>query len=143
MESLKESVAFLHGLVEGVDLDISTKEGGIITGIVETLGDIAQAMDRLESRQTELEIYVDSLDEELMDLEESVYKSDEDSYVEVECPECHDVVYFDADILEDEDTIEVTCPNCDSVVFVNDGEYETVHDDDCHCGSGVDKDILQ
>ena len=145
MESLKESVAYLHGLVEGVDLDVTTKEGRIITGIVETMGDIARTMEKLEARQADLEIYLDSIDEDLIDLEENVYQLDEDDFVEVECPECHDIVFFDADILEDEDTVEVTCPNCEAVVFVNDGEYNADYEETgCRCGSeSIDKDILQ
>mgnify|MGYP000437069883 CR=1 FL=1 len=145
MESLKESVAYLHGLVEGVDLDVTTKEGRIITGIVETMGDIARSMEKLEARQADLEIYLDSIDEDLIDLEENVYQLDEGDFVEVECPECHDIVFFDADILEDEDTVEVTCPNCEAVVFVNDGEYNADYEETgCQCGSeSIDKDILQ
>ena len=42
-------------------------------------------------------------------------------YVEVECPQCHDIICFESDIVDDEDIIEVTCPNCSKVVFVNDG----------------------
>lgn len=94
MESLKESVAYLHGLVEGVDLDVTTKEGRIITGIVETMGDIARSMEKLEARQADLEIYLDSIDEDLIDLEENVYQLDEGDFVEVECPECHDIVFL-------------------------------------------------
>lgn len=143
MESLKESVAYLHGLVEGIDLDTTTKEGRILVGIVDTLGEITSAIDRIKMRQNELEIYLDSLDEEVMDLEESLYRSDEDDLVEVECPQCHDIVCFDAGILEDEDTIEVTCPNCDSIVFVNNGEYDSYEEGDYQEKEGFDKGILQ
>jgi len=144
LESLKESVAYLHGLVEGIDLDTTTKEGRILAGIVDTLGEITSAMEKLRIRQNELEIYLDSLDEEVMDLEESFYCADQDDLVEVECPECHDIVYFDADILEDDDTIEVTCPNCDSTVFVNSGEYDTYFAEEGYQDKkDLDKDILQ
>ena len=129
MNTLKENIAYLQGLVEGVNLDISTKEGRVITGIVDTMEAIAEVVVKLENRQSDLEIYLDSLDEELSEIEEELYQLDDD-LIEIECPECHDVVYFDAGILEDEDTVEVTCPNCDSVVFVNNGEYETPSGED-------------
>lgn len=145
MQSLKENVAYLQGLVQGVDLDPSTKEGRVITSIVDTMGVIAEAMERLETRQSDLEIYLDSLDEELMELEDDIYSLEDQDCVEIECPACHDVVYFDAEILDDEDTIEVTCPNCHSIVFVNDGEYDVGTGDDYNCGCNHtgDKDIIQ
>jgi len=123
VDALKENVAYLQGLVEGLDIDSASKEGRIIRDIVDALGDVADAVDQLNSRQSELENYLDSIDGELLELEDSLHGSGD--YVEVECPECDEIVYFDADILDEEDLIEVTCPNCDTVVFVNDGEYDT------------------
>ncbi|MDW7674954.1 MAG: AraC family transcriptional regulator, partial [Bacillota bacterium] len=49
---------------------------------------------------------------------------DEDDFIEVECPSCQDIVYFESSIADDEDIIEVTCPNCEETVFINDGSYE-------------------
>ena len=92
-----------------------------------------------------MEIYLDSLDEELMDLEEDIYRHDDEGFVEMECPECHQVVYFDTSILDSEDDIEVTCPNCDSVVFVNSGDYD-FNSDTPEYGKGCERtesDVLQ
>lgn len=147
MQDLKEKVAYLHGLAEGVDLDAATKEGRIISGMLDTLGAIVEGIESLEARQSDLEIYLDSIDEELMEIEDEIYQGDDEEFVEMECPECHEVVYFDADILDDEDTIEVTCPNCDSVVFVNDGDYDSdalLGENSCGCGSDVDdRELIQ
>ncbi|MFZ5650999.1 MAG: AraC family transcriptional regulator, partial [Bacillota bacterium] len=60
---------------------------------------------------------------------EDIYKEQEagddvEEYLEVDCPRCGEVVCFDSDILEDNDTIEVTCPNCDEVVFINDDNFQ-------------------
>ena len=55
-------------------------------------------------------------------------KEDDDAYGDhnvsftVECPECHQEVTIDEDILEDEESFEVLCPNCGKVVFINDDE---------------------
>jgi len=122
VESLRENVAYLQGLMEGIEFDNESKEGKIIRDIVDVLGNIADAVNDLDIRQSELEGYLNTIDEELLELEDTVYGRN--GYIEVECPECHELVCFDADILEDEDLIEVTCPNCDSVVFVNDGDYD-------------------
>lgn len=42
----------------------------------------------------------------------------------IECPECHQEVPIDNDILENEESLEVLCPNCGKVVFINDEEWE-------------------
>jgi len=133
---LKEKIAYLQGLAEGLALDESTKEGKMFIAIMEVLDEMAQAVEDLASDQDDLEQYIEAVDEDLGDLEDEVYGDDEDacdccdhdeddddfaegSFVEVECPKCHDIVRFEASILEDEDVIEVTCPNCDEVVYVN------------------------
>lgn len=65
---------------------LQRKKDGSLPGIVETMGDIARSMEKLEARQADLEIYLDSIDEDLIDLEENVYQLDEGDFVEVECP---------------------------------------------------------
>lgn len=128
MQDLVKKVSYLKGLMAGLDIQEESKEGRIFKAIVEVLDDMAEAIADIHANQVELENYVDSIDEDLFDLEDEVYEGDheeeEGDYVEVECPECHETVCFEADILDEDATVEVTCPNCDTVVFVNDDEYE-------------------
>ncbi|MBS4026136.1 MAG: AraC family transcriptional regulator [Clostridia bacterium] len=134
MQHLRRKVAYIQGLAEGIDLRHS-KEGRILENIIRVLEEMAEAIDHLDMRHNELETYMESIDEDLQDLEEDVYEEtdlDEYSeldaqnteYVELECPGCQDVVCFESDIIEDEDVIEVTCPNCDEIVYINDGSFE-------------------
>lgn len=131
---LKEKIAYLRGLASGLDLDETGKEGKMFATIMDVLEEMAQAIEDLASDQDDLEQYIEAVDEDLGDLEDEVYEDEEDecdcceededefeegSFVEVQCPKCHDIVRFEASILEDEDVIEVTCPNCDEVVYVN------------------------
>lgn len=132
MRNLSERAAYLQGLAEGLDLSKESKEGKVLNGMIDLMQDLAESVTTLRSAHHELEDYVETLDEDLYDLEDEVYEgipemvmgdSDtEDGYVDVECPNCKETVSFDADILDDDDVIEVTCPNCDTVVFVNDDE---------------------
>ncbi|MGI6552852.1 MAG: CD1247 N-terminal domain-containing protein [Bacillota bacterium] len=133
MVDLQKKVAYLQGLMEGLDLEDS-KEKRILKQVLDILEDVTDALQELKQGQTDLEDYIESVDEDLFDLEDEIYDDDDDDddddyrcdcdedgeYVEVECPKCHDLVVFDASIMEDDDLIEVTCPNCDEVVFVND-----------------------
>lgn len=133
MHDLTERAAYLQGLAEGLDLGMDSKEGKVLSSMIDLLQDLAHSVSDLQVSHTELETYVETLDEDLYDLEDEVYEDaaldladDEDDYVEVECPSCHETVSFDSDILEDDDILEVTCPNCDTVVFVNDDTLDNV-----------------
>lgn len=132
MKNIKEKVAYLQGLARGLDIDESSKEGRVLSGIIDVLGDMAEHMEDFEIAQSDLEEYVESIDEDLYDLEEDILGIDDldDEMVEMECPKCHEIVCFEADIVDDEDLIEVTCPNCDEVVYINDQDILNGTNDD-------------
>ncbi|MEL7567877.1 MAG: CD1247 N-terminal domain-containing protein [Dehalobacterium sp.] len=138
MKDLKQQVSYLQGLAEGLGISEETKEGKIIKQIIEVLEGMALSIDDLKMQQADMETYLESIDDDLNDLEEDFYDDEDDDtdYVEVKCPGCNDIVCFDADILEDDDLVEVTCPRCNEVVFINDGSY----DDPCTCGEDHDED---
>ncbi len=138
MEELKKKVAFLQGLMSGMDFDSASKEGRLFKGMLEVLEEMAEDLDDLWVGQNELEYYLESMDEDLSELEDELFldeddfeevdyddvEDDDEAVIEVECPECGDVVYFEADVLDDDDYVEITCPHCETVVFINNGEYE-------------------
>ena len=136
MKDLQQKIAYLQGLAKGMDVDDS-KEGKLLTEILDVLEDMAENMALIQDEHTDLENYVENLDSDLTDLEDDFYgeedcdcdyEDDDDDFVEVTCPNCNEEVCFDADILYDEDLIEVTCPECGTVVFVN-GDEEDFEDD--------------
>lgn len=137
MDDLRERIAYLQGLVEGLKLDEGKDEGRILKQVVDIIADLTDELEDLQVAVEDLEDYMDSFDEELFeefedddDDDELDFDDDDEffccedddiDYVEVECPQCHDIICFESDIIDDEDIIEVTCPNCSKVVFVNDG----------------------
>lgn len=146
MEDLRERIAYLQGLTEGLKFEEGGEETRIIKQIIDILGDLVDEVEELRAAQEDLEDYLESLDEDLYgdDDEDDEFELEDDEennvalnkseadcecgeddeeieYVEVECPRCHDIICFDADIVDEEDIIEVTCPNCNEVVYVNDG----------------------
>ncbi|PKM81290.1 MAG: AraC family transcriptional regulator [Firmicutes bacterium HGW-Firmicutes-14] len=121
MKHLKEKVAYLQGLAQGLDIGDATKEGKVLSEIINVLGEMAGQIEDIETAQNDLEDYVESIDEDLYDLEDDLLGDlDEEDLIEIECPNCREIVCFEADIVDDEDLIEVTCPNCDEVVYIND-----------------------
>ena len=131
MDDLKSKVAYLQGLSAGMNLEPESKEGRLLTGILDVLSDFAQSFHELKEAQGELEDYLESIDNDLYALEDDFYGTrredggEADDYMEVECPRCGEIVCFDQDILEEGGVVEVTCPNCDEVVFVHDDTYES------------------
>ncbi|WP_371370773.1 CD1247 N-terminal domain-containing protein [Sporomusa aerivorans] len=135
MRNLKEKVAYLHGLTQGLNVNENSSEGKILLNIIDVLDSFADEVQNVNLAQLELEDYVESIDEDLTDLEEEVYEEvfdDDDDYddemyadtfdddmVEVACPDCHELVTFESEILDEDEDIEVTCPYCGGVVYDN------------------------
>jgi endogenous inhibitor of DNA gyrase (YacG/DUF329 family) len=125
MNDLKSRVAYLQGLSTGLELGES-KEGKLLRGIIDVLDEFADSVGNLAEGQEQLEDYLESIDEDLYQLEDEIFEKDAEhcvcgeDYLEVDCPKCGETVCFESDILQDDDIVEVTCPNCDEVVFVND-----------------------
>lgn len=135
MDELRERIAYLQGLAEGLKLDEGKDEQRILKQIVDIIADLTDGVEDLQISVEDLEDYLECFEDELFDDDddddEIDFDDDDDdeyelldediNYVEVECPQCHDIICFESEIIDDEDIIEVTCPNCAKVVFVNDG----------------------
>ena len=95
--SITERVAYLKGLMAGLDFQPETKEGKIIEMMAEILEDMAEEMDGLKG-------FVEAIDESLTCLEDDFYAEDEED----DCCCCC------GDDDEDEEYYEVTCPHCEN-----------------------------
>lgn len=121
-----EKIAYIKGLAEGLALDDTTKEGKVLAAIIDLLGDITEEICDIEDGCDALLEQIDAVDEDLADLEEFVYEDDDDDdcdccdcdddccdcddeVYEVECPACNDIIYLDAEMLEEDGMV---CPNC-------------------------------
>lgn len=122
MRDITEKVSYLQGLSEGLNISEGSPQGKIISGILSVLEELSDAVVNLQWEMDEFREYVESIDDDLFDLEESIY--DDEDLIEVECQHCGEELVFDADILEDDDVIEVICPNCNEVVYINDGSFD-------------------
>ena len=138
MMTVTEKVAYLKGLVEGLDFDKDDKETKVINAVLDVLEDLALAVSDLDDEMVVVTEQLDAVDEDLADLEEVFYEElddcdcdcddcdcdcDEDMY-EVECPNCGELIYFDEEIILDG---KADCPACGEVL-----EFE-VDECDCDC----------
>lgn len=102
MDYLYEKVAYLKGFVEGLEVSDESKEGKAIHKIVDVLEDFATAINDLNNDKEDL-------------LEEDTY-SNEESFIEMECPSCGDLANIEEDVLYDE-SLDIICPNCNSIIL--------------------------
>ena len=86
---IKEKVARLQGLMEGMKFDTETNEGKLISGIIDVLGDISAELDTLYDDVDSLYEYADELDSDLGDVESEVYDLDYDDEDDDEYDECY------------------------------------------------------
>ncbi len=129
MQDISEKVSYLQGLSEGLNITEGSPQGKIISGILNVLNDMADDINALHQDFADMREYIQSVDDDLLELEETVA---EDEFMELECRNCGETLYVESDIRDDEDTIEVICPNCNEVIFINDGSFDFEHlpDDD-------------
>ena len=103
--SIKEKVAYLMGLAEGLGLDSESKEGKLISVIIDTLADMADELDVLAETTEEMIDEIDAISEDLADVEDFLMEEDEDD---------DDVYDFGGlnDLYDDEDDFDCDCDCC-------------------------------
>ena len=77
---LKEKVAYLKGLAEGLGLDTETKEGKILTVIIETLSDMAAEIEELGENALDIGEELDAISDDLAEVEDFIYNIDDDDF---------------------------------------------------------------
>lgn len=132
-----EKISYIKGLAEGLSLDETTKEGKILTAIIDLLGDITEEICDIEDGCDALMEQIDAVDEDLSAVEEIIYDDDDDcdcdcdcdccddEVYEIECPACNDIIYLDEEMLAEDGMV---CPNCGT-----DLEFDFDLDDECGC----------
>ena len=114
---ISEKIAYLKGLMEGMNVDTESNEGKLFAAVVDVLDEIALEVEDLTDEVMELGDGLDVISDDLSDVEDIVYDEwddDDDDDEEEEgyattCPECEEEIFFDDTMLEDG---EIICPNC-------------------------------
>jgi len=109
-----EKVAYMKGLAEGLGLDTKSKEGKLLTVMMDILGAIALELQELREEQNDWEAALDAVSDDLSDVENCLFEDggeeEEDGDVyQTTCPNCEEDIFFDESVLEDG---SVLCPSC-------------------------------
>ena len=125
MENISKQIAYLRGLMDGLDYDDNSKEGRIFECILGVLDEIDASIDDLYDYQDELAEQVDIIDEDLAAIESEFADEcdgdccscdcdcdDEDDleYYEIDCPGCGETICLDEDFFDGDD--DIVCPSC-------------------------------
>ncbi len=140
---LTEKMSYLQGLLDGLEIDNSTKEGKALLQMSEVMSELVLYVEDLQSQIDELTELCDILDEDLGAVEDDFYEDedfecgdcencdeeddeweelddededddfDDDELYEITCPTCGDTILLDERIIEDG---SMNCPNCNELL---------------------------
>ena len=127
MSKLTDKVSYLKGLADGMKLNMDKDANKLIMEILGALGEFAEEMQVMSDAHDELNEYVESIDDDLADLEETLFgdeeeddeddgeEEDDDAIISYACPECGHEIEFRADDVDlSEDYL---CPACGKPIF--------------------------
>ena len=139
---LSNKAAYLQGLVDGLGVDETTKEGKIIKAMSALLAEMAEALEGVDEDLSRAYDQINDLSDELEDLEADLYEDEDD---EEDDDEDEDEDEDDEDDEEDADDAndddiasepfyEVACPNCGETVYVSEDDLDAGEANCAHCG---------
>lgn len=133
MSKLTDRASYLKGLAEGMKLNPEKDSHKLLMELIELTGEMAAELETLTEAHDELNDYVESIDDDLADLEDTLFGDDEadeddmpfdgdeddeldaDTLISYACPHCgHELQFRAADVDFDEDYL---CPECGKSVF--------------------------
>ena len=131
---LNKKAAYLQGLVDGLGIDDTTKEGKIIKAMSALLGEMAETIESVDEDLSRAYDQINDLSDELEDLEADLYEEEDDeddSDAEEETDEDDDA---NDDDIASEPFYEVACPNCGETVYVSEDDLDAGEANCAHCG---------
>lgn len=130
---ITEKCAYIKGLMEGLELDTTSKEGKVLAAIVDLLEEVCDEVKSLDDNMDQIYDELDAMDEDMDDLEAAVYGDDEEededgdeegeAEYELTCPKCGAVTVVDEATLLDENS-EISCQNCGAAFDIEFGTEE-------------------
>lgn len=112
---LSEKASYLQGLMDGLDIDNTTKEGKVLKQMADIMRELILSMEEIRDEVEELNELCDCLDHDLGELEGDYYECEEDE--------------FDIEIADSEIEEEIALETADDVEEINFADFEEVADD--------------
>jgi len=142
--NLTEKMSYLQGLLDGLDVDGSTKEGKALLQMADVMQELVLYVEDLQSQVDELTELTEILDKDLGDVEEVVFDIDDCDCddCDCDCDDCDCDCAFDDDDDDgfDQELYEVTCPSCNDTILLDDSILEDGSIDCPNCGEMLEFD---
>ncbi len=133
MNDLSNKISYIKGLADGLSLSEKSDEGKVLSELIDLVLELSNRVCELEEETSYLEEVTEELDDSLLELYEDLedYDDDDDYYsddsdffddddaelFEMECPECHEDIMIDYDMLDADNCI--ICTNCGKEIELN------------------------
>ena len=135
MSKLTDRISYLKGMAAGMKLNMDKDSNKLMLEMLTVMGEMAEEMAAMTEAHNDLNEYVESIDDDLADLEETLFGEEdgevdeelaqgdeededdigEDDLIVYACPHCgHEIEFSASDVDFDED---VLCPACDKPIF--------------------------
>ena len=142
MSKLTDRISYLKGMAAGMKLNMDKDNNKLLLEMLTVMGEMAEEMAAMTEAHNDLNEYVESIDDDLAELEETLFgeeemdaedadidgkDDDEDEFGEDDlivyaCPHCgHEIEFHASDVDFDEDYL---CPECQKPIFPELGEDE-------------------
>lgn len=139
MSKLTDRASYLKGLAAGMKLNMEKDSNQLLMEVLNVLQEMAEEMERMSDAHDELNEYVESIDDDLADLEDVLFGDEEDE-CDDDCDCCHDEDDDDEDEdeNEDEELISYECPSCGHEIVFKASSVDFDEDYRCPaCGKPV------
>ncbi len=121
---LSEKAAYVKGLMDGLNIDDSTKEGKVLLAIYDLISDIANTVDEIDADVDDIVEFCNVLDSDLQTVEDYLLDEEDDEDDDCDCDccdcdcdcDCGDCDCCDCDCCDDDDTYECVCPTCGDII---------------------------
>lgn len=143
MSKLTDKASYLKGLAAGLKLNPEKDTNQLLMEVLNMLSDVAEEMEAMADAHDELNEYVESIDDDLADLEEVLFGDDDDDDEDGCGCDCDDddcdCDCDDCDCDEDEgELITYACPSCGHEIEFNTASVDFDEDYLCpECGKPV------
>ena len=140
MSKLTDRISYLKGMAAGMKLNMDKDSNKLMLEMLTVMGEMAEEMAAMTEAHNDLNEYVESIDDDLSELEETLFGEDEmdgedvdlddeddeedmeDDLIVYACPHCgHEIEFHASDVDFDEDYL---CPECQKPIFPELGEDE-------------------
>jgi len=143
MRDLRERVAYLRGLTEGLDFTQDHKQKLIWDGVLNFCDEVAEDLHEFRDSQNDLADYIEAIDEDLGVVEKYFYGQEEndeeqevifnhedhnENCIEITCPRCKEEICFE----DEPGDYEVVCPECGDIVWNHSVSEISAHHDHNH-----------